>query len=345
MTGCRGSASSLRPRARAKASPSRRSTRTGRRPRRASRRAMSSSRSAARRCRSRPTLRPASRRRTRPARRRCCCGSRARKARASSPSPCRRRAEPYSSAVSDGGLRPAVSFCWASLLRAHRAHPSPPKSRWRWIAPRRWGCSTPVERRNRFSGRPPASTLRSAETARQSRGRDRLSLARDSLRIHPPRRADLRLVKSHFFTVWDHGWLSAFHRSKAIDHGDATLVTENLRDRIDLVEVLARGKGKQLFLKHREPRRCLRQVNHPRLEFRRLDRHSGDLILLCAHGNRNAPCFPKLLDQRRPGADILSDGFGLGSALFSAGATPATVRDNARRFAIAWELIRARQAA
>ena len=38
-------------------------------------------------------------------------------------------------------------------------------------------------------------------------------------------------------------------------------------------------------------------------------------------------------------------GFGLGSALFSAGATPATVRDNARRFAVAWELIRARKAA
>jgi len=40
-----------------------------------------------------------------------------------------------------------------------------------------------------------------------------------------------------------------------------------------------------------------------------------------------------------------ADGFGLGSALFLAGATPATVRDNARRFAVARELIRARQAA
>ena len=46
-----------------------------------------------------------------------------------------------------------------------------------------------------------------------------------------------------------------------------------------------------------------------------------------------------------PYVEAGADGFGLGSALFSAGATPATVRDNARRFAVAWELIRARKAA
>jgi len=40
-----------------------------------------------------------------------------------------------------------------------------------------------------------------------------------------------------------------------------------------------------------------------------------------------------------------ADGFGLGSALFSPGAAPATVRENARRFAVAWELIRAKKAA
>ena len=40
-----------------------------------------------------------------------------------------------------------------------------------------------------------------------------------------------------------------------------------------------------------------------------------------------------------------ADGFGLGSALYRPGATPSEVRDNARRFAIAWELIRARKAA
>ena len=34
-------------------------------------------------------------------------------------------------------------------------------------------------------------------------------------------------------------WLAAFHGSKAIDHGDATLVTQNLRDGVDLVGVLA----------------------------------------------------------------------------------------------------------
>jgi 2-dehydro-3-deoxyphosphogalactonate aldolase len=40
-----------------------------------------------------------------------------------------------------------------------------------------------------------------------------------------------------------------------------------------------------------------------------------------------------------------ADGFGLGSALFRPGATAADVRENARRFAVAWELIRARNAA
>ena len=50
-------------------------------------------------------------------------------------------------------------------------------------------------------------------------------------------------------------------------------------------------------------------------------------------------------DNMAPYVEAGADGFGLGSALFSAGATPATVRDNARRFAVAWELIRARQAA
>jgi 2-dehydro-3-deoxyphosphogalactonate aldolase len=40
-----------------------------------------------------------------------------------------------------------------------------------------------------------------------------------------------------------------------------------------------------------------------------------------------------------------ADGFGLGSALFSPAATAAEVRDNARRFAVAWELIRAKRAA
>jgi 2-dehydro-3-deoxyphosphogalactonate aldolase len=40
-----------------------------------------------------------------------------------------------------------------------------------------------------------------------------------------------------------------------------------------------------------------------------------------------------------------ADGFGLGSALYRPGAAPSEVRDNARRFAIAWELIRARKAA
>lgn len=50
-------------------------------------------------------------------------------------------------------------------------------------------------------------------------------------------------------------------------------------------------------------------------------------------------------DNMAPYVEAGADGFGLGSALFSAGAPPATVRDNARRFAVAWELIRARQAA
>ena len=50
-------------------------------------------------------------------------------------------------------------------------------------------------------------------------------------------------------------------------------------------------------------------------------------------------------DNMAPYVEAGADGFGLGSALFSPGATPATVRDNARRFAVAWELIRARQAA
>ena len=40
-----------------------------------------------------------------------------------------------------------------------------------------------------------------------------------------------------------------------------------------------------------------------------------------------------------------ADGFGLGSALYRPGAAPSEVRDNARRFAVAWELIRARKAA
>jgi 2-dehydro-3-deoxyphosphogalactonate aldolase len=40
-----------------------------------------------------------------------------------------------------------------------------------------------------------------------------------------------------------------------------------------------------------------------------------------------------------------ADGFGLGSALFTPSATPATVRENARRFAVAWELISAKRAA
>jgi 2-dehydro-3-deoxyphosphogalactonate aldolase len=46
-----------------------------------------------------------------------------------------------------------------------------------------------------------------------------------------------------------------------------------------------------------------------------------------------------------PYAAAGADGFGLGSALFTPGATPSEVRDNARRFAIAWELIRTRRAA
>src|SRR3954464_1007983 len=50
-------------------------------------------------------------------------------------------------------------------------------------------------------------------------------------------------------------------------------------------------------------------------------------------------------DNMAPYVEAGADGFGLGSALFSPGATPATVRDNGRRFAVAWELIRARQAA
>src|SRR5215204_3623361 len=50
-------------------------------------------------------------------------------------------------------------------------------------------------------------------------------------------------------------------------------------------------------------------------------------------------------DNMAPYVEAGADGFGLGSALFSAGAPPATVRDNARRFAVAWELIRARKAA
>jgi 2-dehydro-3-deoxyphosphogalactonate aldolase len=40
-----------------------------------------------------------------------------------------------------------------------------------------------------------------------------------------------------------------------------------------------------------------------------------------------------------------ADGFGLGSALYRPGAAPSEVRENARRFAVAWELIRARKAA
>jgi 2-dehydro-3-deoxyphosphogalactonate aldolase len=44
-------------------------------------------------------------------------------------------------------------------------------------------------------------------------------------------------------------------------------------------------------------------------------------------------------------AEAGADGFGLGSALFRPDATPSEVRENARRFAVAWELIRARKAA
>jgi len=50
-------------------------------------------------------------------------------------------------------------------------------------------------------------------------------------------------------------------------------------------------------------------------------------------------------DNMAPYVEAGADGFGLGSALFSPSPTPATVRDNARRFAVAWELIRARKAA
>ena len=50
-------------------------------------------------------------------------------------------------------------------------------------------------------------------------------------------------------------------------------------------------------------------------------------------------------DNMAPYVAAGADGFGLGSSLFAPSATPSEVRDNARRFAIAWELIRARQAA
>jgi 2-dehydro-3-deoxyphosphogalactonate aldolase len=50
-------------------------------------------------------------------------------------------------------------------------------------------------------------------------------------------------------------------------------------------------------------------------------------------------------DNMAPYVDAGADGFGLGSALFAPSATPAEVRENARRFMIAWELIRAKKAA
>jgi 2-dehydro-3-deoxyphosphogalactonate aldolase len=46
-------------------------------------------------------------------------------------------------------------------------------------------------------------------------------------------------------------------------------------------------------------------------------------------------------DYEKAGAS----GFGLGAALFSPSSTAAEVRENARRFAVAWELIKARKAA
>jgi 2-dehydro-3-deoxyphosphogalactonate aldolase len=50
-------------------------------------------------------------------------------------------------------------------------------------------------------------------------------------------------------------------------------------------------------------------------------------------------------DNMAPYVEAGADGFGLGSALFSPTATAAEVRENARRFAKAWEALRTRQAA
>lgn len=50
-------------------------------------------------------------------------------------------------------------------------------------------------------------------------------------------------------------------------------------------------------------------------------------------------------DNMKPYIEAGADGFGLGSALFKPGAGAAEIRENARRFAVAWELIRAHRAA
>src|SRR5215207_3042704 len=84
------------------------------------------------------------------------------------------------------------------------------------------------------------------------------------------------------------------------------MVTEYLRDGVGLVIVLAFREGEQLRLEHRKPRRPLRQVHLPSLESGRLDRHAGDLVPLRPDRNGSAPMLAQLLDQRRPGADILN---------------------------------------
>jgi 2-dehydro-3-deoxyphosphogalactonate aldolase len=50
-------------------------------------------------------------------------------------------------------------------------------------------------------------------------------------------------------------------------------------------------------------------------------------------------------DTMAPYVEAGADGFGLGSALFNPSATAAEVRENARRFAVAWEALRTRKAA
>ncbi len=47
-------------------------------------------------------------------------------------------------------------------------------------------------------------------------------------------------------------------------------------------------------------------------------------------------------DTMKPYVEAGADGFGLGSALFSPSASPAEVRESARRFAEAWQSLRAR---
>jgi 2-dehydro-3-deoxyphosphogalactonate aldolase len=50
-------------------------------------------------------------------------------------------------------------------------------------------------------------------------------------------------------------------------------------------------------------------------------------------------------DNMAPYVEAGADGFGLGSALFTPGSTPQEVRENAQRFAKAWEALRRRKAA